>query len=514
MIPLRLREWLSNRRGRTRTPAKPKNSPVGPDQQAVEPVGSRSKQLVAEIKDWQLTHGFLMKLVRLEEPTTVLSRPINVSVLPTPFSKSLFEEAQSLQTIYNELYLRAASDPDWLFNVLGGILDSDNLAISLWSIHQAVVTAGSVQNVVCGIFRSDYMVDQSPSQGVHTLKQIEINTFSVAGACHAERAANMHKHLQRAHQSYSNPAEEIYMPSSNNTQALVKVLQQAHLAYEPATCRQICVLMIVQPHNFNIADERPIEYGLWDEGVRCYRCTWQEVLIRTQLEADRTLSFRENDTMLEVSAVYYRAGYEAKEYDAGGRQTRLQLELSRAIKCPDVLTHMTTFKAVQAALTAPGAVERFLSADQAQRITETFVLNLRLDDLEAYRIALDPVEVTGYVLKPNREGGGHGMYGAYIPGYLSTLPKAQHGNYILMALVRPPEQIGALLSWTEFYQGAVVSELGMIGTCLWERNSSGIGISKLLANTNAGWTFKTKPAHVQEMNVVKGNGCFDCPRLK
>jgi len=29
----------------------------------------------------------------------------------------------------------------------------------------------------------------------------------------------------------------------------------------------------------------------------------------------------------------------------------------------------------------------------------------------------------------------------------------------------------------------------------------------------AGWTFKTKPVSVDEMSVVKGYGCFDCPLL-
>ncbi|RYH10737.1 hypothetical protein EON65_39330, partial [archaeon] len=57
--------------------------------------------------------------------------------------------------------------------------------------------------------------------------------------------------------------------------------------------------------------------------------------------------------------------------------------------------------------------------------------------------------------------------------------------------------------------GEHTSELGMIGTCIWERKKSANEIEVKL-NEIAGWTFKTKPVGIDEMSVVKGYGCFDC----
>lgn len=54
--------------------------------------------------------------------------------------------------------------------------------------------------------------------------------------------------------------------------------------------------------------------------------------------------------------------------------------------------------------------------------------------------------------------------------------------------------------------GPTVSELGIVGVCLWKG-------AEIIQNTQAGWTFKTKPTHIDEMSVVKGYGCFDCPNL-
>lgn len=65
----------------------------------------------------------------------------------------------------------------------------------------------------------------------------------------------------------------------------------AHEHYKQSTPRRLCVLMIVQGMNFNICDERPIEYGLVDRGIPCYRCDWYDVLSRTALDRDSVLQF-------------------------------------------------------------------------------------------------------------------------------------------------------------------------------------------------------------------------------
>lgn len=84
-----------------------------------------------------------------------------------------------------------------------------------------------------------------------------------------------------------------------------------------------------------------------------------------------------------------------------------------------------------------------------------------------------------------------------------------------MRLIQPPQNTeGMLLTSEEVYQGPVVSELGVLGTCLWRREvKEGNDKIDLIKNETVGWTFKTKPLGVDEMNVVKGYGCFDCPLM-
>lgn len=151
--------------------------------------------LVSEVKDYQITHGSLLKLVKFEEASTVPARPVGASLTATPFPRKQFDEAFSLQTIFNELYIKAASDPEWLYSALGPLLQSDAFFASLWDVYTQVEKAGIVQPVTCGIFRSDYMSHVEPDyQGI---KQVEMNTFSIAGPAHAERVVKMHGHLRR-----------------------------------------------------------------------------------------------------------------------------------------------------------------------------------------------------------------------------------------------------------------------------------------------------------------------------
>lgn len=46
--------------------------------------------------------------------------PIGVSMFPTPFPRTLFEEAQKLQPIYNKLYATISEDEEWLETALRG----------------------------------------------------------------------------------------------------------------------------------------------------------------------------------------------------------------------------------------------------------------------------------------------------------------------------------------------------------------------------------------------------------
>lgn len=71
--------------------------------------------LFANIRDWQLNHGSLLKLCK---PEFDKSMPVGVSLFPCLFPRACFEEACGLQTIYNKLYALVGSDEGFLLETL------------------------------------------------------------------------------------------------------------------------------------------------------------------------------------------------------------------------------------------------------------------------------------------------------------------------------------------------------------------------------------------------------------
>lgn len=534
---------------------------------------SQLHSILTLIKDYQTNHGSLLKVIGSETPHSVHLQPVSASVFPTVFPRRLFNEAvDELQFIYNELYCKLAEDVEWLYAVTGPLRRTEPLVDALWCVYEEIQrirqNEGSQyieQRIHAGVFRSDYMLhvkddsaadsdddDKDENWTQHLcLKQVEFNSYSCAGGCHADKVANMHRFLARRgiydfvlnsnegrqEQSINTKMPPSSLPKNNTINGIASVLASAHNTYGLRPYSPIAshtaVLIIVQPNNFNIADERPIEYALWnwtdDDPIPTYRIEWQLVLDQTQLTQTGELLFfplemgdRTTTHPVEISVVYHRAGYEPREYseEINGKQIRTRLELSRAIKCPSILGHITTIKKVQQALTVPETLERWLTKEKADKIRGTFVDIRSLDDMASTNNLEEDEELAeSYILKPaSLEGGGHNIYGADIPAFLKTLlPDSDKSAYILMQKIRSPLNVyGMLISSSRgVVADEVVSELGVFGGCLWERKKSPSDSTRcrVIENRAVGWSFKTKEVSVDEMSVVKGYGCFDTPFL-
>ncbi|CRG84466.1 hypothetical protein PISL3812_01750 [Talaromyces islandicus] len=542
------------------------------------------ESIIAHTKDYQANHGSLIKVIGSETEHSVQLHPVGVSLFPTLFPQKLFDEAVELQRIYNELYCKVAEDVHWLHGVTSPLRDTEPLVDALWTVYEEVQKRrgnGSAQfprqDVSGGVFRSDYMLHWQEDAGeeedtdnnnmknkeeeieendLHwmsnvTLKQVEFNSYSCAGGAHANKVAEMHKFLVSRHvyhdfplgeddmnlqSTRENPIRRDALPKNKTIDKIAYMLAAALTEYRSASSspshrQPIGILMVVQPHNFNTTDERPIEYALWnweDGGspIPTYRVEWQDVLRYTTLTERGQLLFHPEEGQgksIEIGVVYHRAGYEPKEYASNhGIETRIRLELSRAIKFPSVLGHITTTKKVQQALTGPGVLERWLPPESARKIRQTFVKMYPLDDgtpagIKGVELATNDDTAVDYILKPSLEGGGHNIYGDGIPDFLISIPRSQWSAYILMERIRSPPGIYNVLMSSEGITACdVVSELGIFGTCLWRSIPKVDGrqsTCEMIKNKVGGWSFKTKDAFIDEMSVVKGFGCFDTPCL-
>ncbi|KAI4111718.1 MAG: hypothetical protein LQ345_006698 [Seirophora villosa] len=498
-----------------------------------EPLEEELERLIDDVLDWQYTHGSLLKLP--PDTGAVVARPIGVALFPSPFRKALFEQAICLQRLYNKLYIAIARDELWLSLILRNLLDSDSLVATLWTIHERVkADRRQAQPLSMTLFRSDYMMHVPHGTDGQSLppqlKQVELNTFSLAGAVHSAKASRMHEHFNDigSHEAHRPPYSYDIFPPSHAPRSIVHALETAHARYgSKAKCpsaQRTAIIMLVQPNNVNVCDERPIEEMLWYGDVPNFRIEFgQAVLDATSLSPSGELLLRRprkgEEVFFEITVVYYRAGYDAEEYNPAGIAARLQLEKSRAIKCPSIIMQIAGSKKVQQELATPGAVERFLPPQEATRIRETFMRMYPLDEFETgargRELALDPATARNHVLKPSMEGGAHNIHGSAIPDYLRSIPQSSWSEYILMQKIEPPSDIhNSLISFRGLHSGRVVSELGVYGMCIWDEDEvEEEGLLKVKHMGHDCFSFKSKASGVDEMSVVKGYGHFDSPWL-
>lgn len=315
------------------------------------------------------------------------------------------------------------------------------------------------------------------------------------------------------------------LPDNTSTQALAAGLRFAFDTYAKSTPnKSCCIIFLVQDPERNIFDQRHLEYELQTHHspIPVFRLPFAHVLSRTSVAETpkRELLYHlpNNPTKtFEVAVVYFRAGYGPQDYpDATAWKSRLQIERSNAIKCPTILTQLAGAKKVQQVLATPGnsILKRFISTSQAEleAIEKTFTNIFPLDNspagLEARKLALDPERCKGYVLKPQREGGGNNIYRSSIPPFLKSLPETHWKSYILMEIITPPPVHNLILRHGAVERGGVICELGVYGACLWNQ-----AMKEVLYNEESGYLLRTKGDTSEEGGVAAGFGSMDSCRL-
>lgn len=493
--------------------------------------GAQVSYLLNELQDWSIANGLAVRPVPSfvpaeQDPSGALATTAPVTLFPSLFPKSCFEEGLAISKAYNELYAAIAQDEAWLQQIVEEILDIDDFVAKLWAVHAAVKKEGYAQDLSLGLFRSDYMVHVDPSQtSSHPgLKQVEFNTIASSFGGLVYYVSALHKHLLRLGAyppEACPPVTSDSLPASTSVPSLAAGLAKAHQAYGKKNDRPQCVLFLVSKPERNVFDQRHLEYELLNTyGVQSFRLPFQKVLDDTEVSEGRTLIYHPPhapSSSFEVTTVYFRVGYSPDDYPTQREwDGRLHLERSAAIKCPSILTHLAGTKKVQQVLATPHSphLARFLpDKEKAQRLLSTFAPIYPLDKseagMEARKLATDPESASRFVLKPQREGGGNNVYRRAISEFLKTLPETHWPAHILMEMIEPPAQSNMILRNGEVQQGGVICELGVYGVCLWRNGDGANKKGEILENYEAGYLLRTKGDQSEEGGVAAGFGAVD-----
>ncbi|KAK4661443.1 Glutathione synthetase [Podospora pseudopauciseta] len=492
--------------------------------------GLETERLSQTIKDWSIANGLAVRpppalVGQNQDPKGILAINAPVTLFPSPFPKSCFEEAKAIQTNYNELYARISQDEEFLGRLVQEVAGGDDFIAKLWEIHLKVKEEGYVQNLSLGLFRSDYMVHQD---GDHLqIKQVEFNTIASSFGGLSAQTSLLHQHLSKTEYPLLTtpiPPNTLNLPPNTSAHSLAAGLRAAYEAYGPSILNHpTCILFIVQDGERNIFDQRHLEYSLQQSSIPVFRLPFSQLLTHTTLSPTplRQLLYHlphNPSQIFEVAVTYLRAGYGPNDYPTPSSWlARRRIETSNTIPCPTILTQLAGMKKVQQVLATPpgpSTLAKFIpDEEKSSALWRTFTNIYPLDSSspagrEARRLATDPKECLKYVMKPQREGGGNNFYKGAIPEQLKKVPEEHWNSFILMELITPPAVQNTILRQGKLEQGGVICELGVYGTCLWDHKTG-----QVKHNEEAGYLLRTKGDQSEEGGVAAGFGCMDSVAL-
>lgn len=267
------------------------------------------------------------------------------------------------------------------------------------------------------------------------------------------------------------------------------------------------ILFVIEDVTYNICDQRFHEFYIREHypHIKVIRKTLTDVFNNGKLGPNKELIIDGTAS----SVVYFRAGYEPGHYHSQNEwDARLLIERSAAIKCPSIHYHLAGTKKVQQALAANGILERFLSdEDEIKRVKDIFTGLYSLDKHEggedAVKMVLENPE--GYVMKPQREGGGNNIYGSDIPPVLMKMSEVERSAFILMERICPPISRSYMIRPGGANPPTIVdmvSELGIFGAIIGSKDN-------ILYNRQVGHMLRTKISSANEGGVAAGLGALD-----
>lgn len=414
-----------------------------------------------------------------------------VTLHPTPFPLKKFAQATSLQPLFNELIYQCVQQRHLLEDVCRDLISSakkDEFVDALFGIWERCQFKSP--EIFFNISRSDYMLDEH-ARLEPKLCQVELNTVSVSLAGLSTRVSHWHK----ARLSFN---EQQAMPDNDAIDKIAAGFSEALRVYAATfqvPFESLHIAMVVHPKERNVYDQNSLIEAIDLPGQI------HKVHLTDTMPVD-PLSGRLLWNDKEIAIVYYRTGYDPSDYvDQACWNLRLTIEQSRAIKCPDIAAHLAGLKKLQQVLCQDEQLCKIIvDAEKRAALQACFTGIYSLDNVEAVSRAKQAP--ANFVLKPQREGGGHNYYNDQVRDALIHLSADELQSFVLMERIRPHPRITSIIKNNHLFENvSTISELGIYGVVLMAPN--------VCINYAAGHVLRTKPDTSDEGGVVAGFSALD-----
>ena len=462
------------------------------------------ENILQEIIMYLYSNGLIMK----SKSGGVTHIPIMLT--PSPIPKNIYEKIFFYQIAFNKIIIKLSNDQNFLEKVLAPISEKDDFVKKNLEISKKLVNYEHKQKIKLGIFRNDYLFDKNQNFLFFT----EYNTIASSMGTFSDKIKKFYSYFSQKYPENFKKFSEKEIPTEafDNIEKFAESMHEAIKLAFPQQYKESIIVFIIQKNENNIFDQ----YSLSDELYNKYkisstRMTLEEIKAKCVQDENGNLTL---DKRL-ISLFYFRAGYTENDYPNGESwKGRELIELSTAIKVPDINTFLTTFKIFQYELSKPKILIHYCQSELIINDILRFfggIYNIRDMSPENVKDLLNKIKTDPdkYILKPMKEGGGNNITGeklkAIIPGEgeeISDLIK----NSVIVDKIESYVHEGLVIRNEKLKVQNSISEYSIYGIILTNENN-------FIINKSVSFLVRTKEKESIEGGIIEGAGAIDIPCL-
>ncbi|KAL3089280.1 hypothetical protein niasHS_007002 [Heterodera schachtii] len=465
-----------------------------------------------DAKDWALSNGLVkLQCYSIKDKVNCVTQFMPFALYPSPFPRTLFQQAVDVHQAMLLLYFRISSDYAFLKDAHRQVVNSERKSIiqSLIRRLDNLYNDGFQQHVAMFCQRADYMASEDDN-GQIVLKQVEVNTGAVGSFATSPRFSQLHRRMVA---NAGLDASEAVTPVDQSDKMYAETLYHSWQKF--GNDEAVILFIHGSPYSHLMLESRQIVHKLEEitsKKVKSRFITLKEAFSRLKIDPiDKSLIF---DDKYVVAVLVDRIGREISDAELA---VCVEFERSTAIKSRPMSFFVSHTKRMQQVLSTPGIVERFFTGPGEEGMAKA----IRKVQIKGWPIGADENIEEGirqkamenpqdYVLKANDCGPTGMSFNEDIVKKLQSMAPAERDFYYLTEKLRPTTVKNHFVrpNAEPMLNVNANPELGIFGCLVGNMNTGQVSFFSRI-----GHMMKSKMDNVDEGGVWRGNSVYDSPYL-
>ena len=297
------------------------------------------------------TRGLIQKM------NEVGVKHIPIALYPSPIPKNLFEKIFFYQIAFNKIYNKLSNDQSFIEKILEPIALKNDYIQKLLEISKKSKNFEKKQKIKLSLFRNDYILDKN--QKFLFLKEYITNTKSFEFS-YSNNLLQFYNYYNKKYKNifsrYNEKYVEIPQEKGNTVEKISEaILEGIKLAFPKEKTTEIIFMVNgnKNKYDFDLENLRNELYDKYD--IKSTKLSLNEVNTKITKDEESNLILDGN----KISLIYFTSENKDDYQDEDSWKAREFLELSTAIKVPDINTFLITYKIFQYFISKPDIIMHY-----------------------------------------------------------------------------------------------------------------------------------------------------------